>query len=280
MAPDLKPVMKWFGYSRRERRSTFILLILIVLVISLRYLLPHRNEGIEDISGSLDEMLKFNDKILQDTEKIFLADEGNRKNDSFKSSEFSFKQAVSVRKYKDPGRGSRKQSGSARSYNKSGNRSERISGFSKKGKDSVLFTGSVSNPAKLIDLNSCDSVQLDGLPGIGPVLSVRIIRYRNLLGGFVSREQLKEVYGLPEETYNMVAERVFTDSSRVKRINVNLASFKDFIRHPYFERYDVQAILKYRDVQGRINSLAELTDNKIITYEKAVRIRQYLSFGR
>ena len=50
---------------------------------------------------------------------------------------------------------------------------------------------SVQEKPKL-ELNSCDSLSLVALPGIGPVLSVRIIKYRNLLGGFAAVEQLRK----------------------------------------------------------------------------------------
>ena len=62
-------------------------------------------------------------------------------------------------------------------------------------------------PKTLLDINSCDSSSLVMLPGIGPVLSARIIKFRSLLGGFARKDQLKEVYGLPIETYNLISER-------------------------------------------------------------------------
>jgi len=40
-----------------------------------------------------------------------------------------------------------------------------------------------------IPINSADSVQLLPLPGIGPVYAGRIIRYRELLGGYVQTDQ-------------------------------------------------------------------------------------------
>jgi DNA uptake protein ComE-like DNA-binding protein len=116
------------------------------------------------------------------------------------------------------------------------------------------------------------------LPGIGPVLSARIIKYRRLLGGFVRVEQLKEVYGLPPETYEVIKGRVFTDSTFVKRININTCEWRDLVRIPYFEKYEVTAILKYRKLAGRINNIVDLTENKLITSEKASKIRPYLKF--
>jgi DNA uptake protein ComE-like DNA-binding protein len=116
------------------------------------------------------------------------------------------------------------------------------------------------------------------LPGIGPVLSVRIIKYRNLLGGFVSVQQLKEVYGLPVETYEMICRRVFADSLSVRKIKVNDAEYKDLIRHPYFKKNEVEAILKYRQLSGSINGLDDMRKNNLISEETCRKIRLYLEF--
>ena len=46
-----------------------------------------------------------------------------------------------------------------------------------------------------MDLNTADSTTLMALKGIGPVFSVRIVKYRELLGGYYETAQLQEVYG-------------------------------------------------------------------------------------
>jgi DNA uptake protein ComE-like DNA-binding protein len=123
-----------------------------------------------------------------------------------------------------------------------------------------------------------DSAALEKLPGIGPVLSSRIIKYRHLLGGFARISQLREVYGLPEETFNMIKDRVFADSTAIRRIDINSAGYKELIHLHYFEKNDVTAILKYRELKGRITGINDLTENKLITVEKASKVRPYLSF--
>jgi competence ComEA-like helix-hairpin-helix protein len=129
-----------------------------------------------------------------------------------------------------------------------------------------------------IDINGCDSAALVALPGIGPVLSARIIKYRNLLGGFAGVEQLKEVYGLPEETYERIKERVFADTSKLRKININSAGYRELSHIHYLEKYDISAILKYRTLTGRINSIEDLRENKILTPEKAEKVKPYMDF--
>ena len=51
-------------------------------------------------------------------------------------------------------------------------------------------------PPVVVEINTADSAELMRLNGIGASFSRRIVKYRNLLGGFISKEQLLEVYGM------------------------------------------------------------------------------------
>ncbi len=139
-------------------------------------------------------------------------------------------------------------------------------------------TGVIVNDKKapLIELNSADSLLLTDLRGIGPVLAGRILKYRNLLGGFVRKEQLLEVYGLPYETFENISRAVIIDTTGITRIDLNKADFSKLIRHPYLDVYTVKGILNYRDIQGNINYVNELKDNRIIPEESFSRIKPYL----
>jgi competence protein ComEA len=61
--------------------------------------------------------------------------------------------------------------------------------------------GGVAAPGAPLSLNTATVAQLDGLPGVGPVLAARIIAYRDAKGGFRSVDQLREVTGIGEAKY-------------------------------------------------------------------------------
>ena len=119
-------------------------------------------------------------------------------------------------------------------------------------------------------------MQLLPLPGIGPVFAGRIIRYRNLLGGFTSIDQLYEVYGLSGETIELISELVVIDPLAIQKMNLDSASFVELLRHPYLEFDDVKAIVNYRNYNGRIGSLEEVYDNKLLSDSAFNKVSPYL----
>lgn len=52
-----------------------------------------------------------------------------------------------------------------------------------------------------VNINTADLALLDTLPGVGPVLAQRILDYRQENGLFTSPEDLKEVSGIGDKTY-------------------------------------------------------------------------------
>lgn len=246
---DSEPIRNWFGFSRRERRSTFILLILTVLILVFRYSFPDNNISIRDIT----------DNQLSGEELSNLSSSDNTSANGNYSLNVIKASYDSSRK---PGRSFYK-AGATGSNNATGNKFRR------------QLAGSHT---PLIDINLSDSLTLVKLPGIGPVLSARIIKYRSFLGGFARIAQLKEVYGLPVETFDQIKGRIFADSSIIRRININTAGYMELSLIRYLDKYEINAILKYKELEGRINGIQDLTGNKLIKVEKAARVRPYLKF--
>jgi DNA uptake protein ComE-like DNA-binding protein len=130
---------------------------------------------------------------------------------------------------------------------------------------------------QIIELNSADSLQLLELPGIGPGFTKRILKYRNLLGGFYHIEQLKEVYGLQDSTYQLIKDKVSANADLVKKIDLNTENFKELNKHPYLSYEDVKAIFNYRRKNGPINSFDQI--KTIFTDENTInKLKPYLPF--
>ena len=60
------------------------------------------------------------------------------------------------------------------------------------------------NPPGKINLNTATTEELESLPSIGPVMAKRIIEYRNVHSSFYNIEEIKEVKGIGEKTYEKI----------------------------------------------------------------------------
>ena len=59
-----------------------------------------------------------------------------------------------------------------------------------------------------ININTASAEELTSLPGIGDVLAGRIVSYREQYGSFLSTEELMDVTGISEKTYERIREYV------------------------------------------------------------------------
>ncbi|MCQ6958072.1 helix-hairpin-helix domain-containing protein [Mucilaginibacter aquariorum] len=130
----------------------------------------------------------------------------------------------------------------------------------------------------VVELNSADSAKLTSVEGIGPGFAKRIIYYRERLGGFVYKEQLKEVFGLDELKYDEIKGQVKVDASRIRKINVNTISFDKLRLMPYLDYKQVNAIVEYRKQHGNYASIADIGNIAIIDDGILRKIEPYLVF--
>ncbi len=128
-----------------------------------------------------------------------------------------------------------------------------------------------------VELNSADSTDLLKLNGIGPVFATRILKYRDLLGGFYSTSQLLEVYNFSEETFQEIEISISADTLLIKKIRLNFAEYADLIRHPYFTKKQVEAVLNYRQKNGSFHDILQIKTNDLVDSKTFSRIRPYLT---
>jgi len=78
---------------------------------------------------------------------------------------------------------------------------------------SKLSTGQVAGESTdqegdKININIADATELDKLPGIGPARAADIISYRDSHGGFKSIEELKNIKGIGDKTFENLKDLV------------------------------------------------------------------------
>jgi DNA uptake protein ComE-like DNA-binding protein len=130
----------------------------------------------------------------------------------------------------------------------------------------------------LVDLNTADSLTLLKVRGIGPYLSSKIIKYRNALGGYVSIDQLYEIFNIKPEQVDAIKPFVFVNSSSIKRLNVNTADYLQLNWHPYISSKEANAIITYRKQHGLYKSRLDLEKVILLNKEMLDKIEPYLEY--
>jgi competence protein ComEA len=287
-----------FAFSRAETNGFLILLPLMALIIfsepAYRYWFVRQPQDFSQDSVKLDSLMatwkweeKEEDKIESATKDfvMFSFDPNQASIDNFTKVGFSASLANRIVNYRTKGGKFAIKSDLLKIY----------------GMDTVLYRKVYSyidlpeekitkNPlnAKAIekrtvskiklDLNLADTVQLDKVYGIGKKLSERIIKYRNRLGGFVSINQLKEVYGLDSVVVKNVSEKfVITENYLPIQVNINSATEKELGSHPYLSFKLAKAITAYRFQHGQFTSLDDLTNVQLLNENDFKRIKPYLT---
>lgn len=130
-----------------------------------------------------------------------------------------------------------------------------------------------------VEINSADTLDLQMLVGIGPSFARRIIKYRQLLGGYVNKEQILEVYGMDSTRYEGLTNQITIDTSLMRAIPINQITIKKLIKHPYFDYYLAKSIISNRLTQGNFKSLEDFQSRLDLPAQILEKISHYLSIS-
>ncbi|MDR0748959.1 MAG: helix-hairpin-helix domain-containing protein [Tannerellaceae bacterium] len=131
----------------------------------------------------------------------------------------------------------------------------------------------------LVELNTADTLVLKKVPGIGSSFARRIVKFRDLLGGFYAVSQLKEVYGMDEERYQSIRRWFDVDTLYIAKLSVNQLPYDVLIKHPYLNPTQTRSICRLRQQKGRLSGWENLQLLDEFSATDIERLRAYLSFG-
>jgi competence ComEA-like helix-hairpin-helix protein len=154
---------------------------------------------------------------------------------------------------------------------------------------SLAETSAVKNPESkkepfssgpryaVVDINTADTSAFIALPGIGNKLALRIVNFRDKLGGFYSIDQISETYGIPDSVFRKIKPFLKLEANLVKKFNINTATKDEMKSHPYIKWNLANAIVEYRNQHGNFLSLEDLKKISLITPEVFDKIKFYLA---
>jgi competence protein ComEA len=128
----------------------------------------------------------------------------------------------------------------------------------------------------MFDVNKADTSALKTINGIGEKLSMRIIKYRDVLGGFVSMDQLRDVYGLDSLVINRLIETSFIeDGFSPVKLDINRATEKELSAHPYINKM-AKIIVSYRFQHGDFIAVEDIRNVVKLDEKSFQRILPYI----
>lgn len=131
----------------------------------------------------------------------------------------------------------------------------------------------------VLDINQATQEDLMKVYGIGEALSSRILKQKEILGCFVSMEQMNDVWGLSPEVVNELNTHFkAVIPPTLKKIPINDASLKELSQFSYFRYALAKQIVTYRSMNGNISNIEDLSKIKGFPVDKAKIISLYLEF--
>lgn len=276
--------------SKRNRRGLFLLLLLGILVAYMpRILIGYAGE--EELEISFEETVRLEEEIKEHQaikkvkkkkireEKFLTPKQAFNPNDYSKKDwmklGLSEKQAAVVCRFSQRGLSSNEDLENIFVLPKElFNKIKDSTFYPELKQEKPVFEKKV---IESVELNSVTREALIDLPGIGAFYADKIISYRENLGGYVSIEQLREIWKFEEYVHLEHLEQFLTVDSRIiERLDLNNSTFEQLKNHPYISYSVANSIVKMRKAHGDYYDLEELLESKLIDRELFEKIRTYL----
>ena len=74
--------------------------------------------------------------------------------------------------------------------------------------EEIAVSGGGTPSGGLININTADSTALQEIPGVGPATAEKIIAYRTENGRFATKEDIKNVSGIGDKTYEKMKDKI------------------------------------------------------------------------
>ena len=277
---------KWFSFSKGERIAIITILALILLLILACLFRPSRKSLSDESLHNLDSLLSLRKAAIEQQQQAdkpqelaelhpFPFNPNTLTEEEWLQMGLTDRQVRNIMNYKAKGGKFYSKNDLGKLYTISEEEFAQLEPFivlpevsrgvsgktSSKKQETPTFEEKVKLEKKtipIVDLNTVDSTTLVELPQIGPYTAVRIIEFREKLGGFIDKEQLRDVKGMDDARFAAIQPYINLGAVEIRRIDVNRADFKTLVHHPYLSYEQVKRIVNQREKRGMIKNWAQL----------------------
>ncbi len=303
----------FFYFSKGQRLAIIVLIGLIISIIAIDFLLPYFTPQQEKSkSNFLDEAQRFEKTLVsrdslrkaqwdKKYDSIFQNNKKFVKKEAEKYSLFKFDPntidsatfvrlglkpfiASNILKFRNKGGKFRTPESFSKVYGIYPEKFKELEPFitiaeiKQTAKDSVKSNTPSKIKNLIVELNSADTTELMKVYGLGRGYAKAIVRFRQQTGGFVNVEQLRELYGMNEESYSKISPSCKINLELVKKIPINTASVERLNAHPYLNFYESKAIYEFRRRKGKLKNVNELNSISELKPETIRKIQPYFNF--
>lgn len=275
----LSPVKNYLSITKKEWNGLVILVVLIALVLAAphAYRLYHKDKAI-DIKDFNAAVAKLKNSGLVDSSKtvnatLFHFNPNNLPEADWIKLGLTEHQVTGIKNYEAKGGHFYSKVDLKKMYTLSAADYKRLAPYI----DLPEKSSYIEKTNAVVEINSADTTKLMQIRGIGNGYARIIIRYRDRLGGFYKKEQLKEVAGLDSLTYQDIIPFIKIDTRKIAKIDLNTATMNSLAVFPYLTYKQKNAIIAYREQHGNYKELADLKNIPIIDDVILRKIEPYIS---
>ncbi len=224
---------EYFTFSKKERNAVLILIFILAVILALPLFVPAKKMQLsidENLQQQLDRYLQqhpqqnnyydsvpSSDSVNKTTAsvKLFRFDPNTLDEQGFKRLGLNDKITHTIINYRNKGGYFKSPQDIKKIYGLSSADAERLIPYIKivSAKNNVYVNNEKQPVSKAppsnnnyhtININTATADEWKTLPGIGDVISNRIVKFRNSMGGFKSIDDVKKTYGLSDSTFNLI----------------------------------------------------------------------------
>ena len=289
----MEPVRKWFSFNKGERVAIITIMAVILVLILACLFRPARKSLSESTLHNLDSLLALRQAAIEEVQQKqaekpqevnelhpFPFNPNTLTEEEWLQMGLTDRQVRGIMNYRAKGGKFYSKSDVAKLYTISEEEYAQLEPFivlpevsrgkgtnTKSSSQGGVSTGSTTAPAETpvakkaispVDINTVDSTALVELPQIGGYTASRIIAFRDKLGGFIDKEQLRDVKGMDSARFTSIQPYILIGEAELRKIDVNRADFKTLVGHPYLNYEQVKRIFNQREKRGMIKNWAQL----------------------
>ena len=288
------PIKNYLAITKKEWNGVVVLVIIIALVLAAPYIyeqfhkdntinLKDFDKAVAVIKAAKDTGFNVYDKdgvTLSDSKPanptLFKFDPNDLPDSQWKNLGLSDRQISIIKNYQAKGGHFYKREDLKKIYGITADDYKRLEPYIEiPGNE---YASNKIKPGEVIEINSADSAKLTRIRGVGPAFAARIIEYRSRLGGFLVKEQLKEIYGIDTVKYAQLKNEITINTTHIIKIKINEVDFEGLRKFPYLTNKQTNAIIQYRRQHGDYRSIGDMKNIVLLNEDILRKIEPYIVF--